>query len=70
MLFEIQHFGKIIAADLHRGLADLLPCRGDLRAPFKKEDALLRLQEELARQSKPGQPGPQDHNVIVGIEAG
>ena len=65
VLFEIQHFGKIIAAQLHSGLADFLP-RGGKRGLFlQQQNLFLRIHQELPRQAETGETGPDDDHIVT-----
>src|SRR5216684_6549670 len=65
VIFKVQHFGKIVAAQLDRSLSHLLPDWRDLRALFEEKNSFVRDQRELTRQGQAGEPGAQHDNVEV-----
>lgn len=65
MFFHIQHFGKIIAAQLYQRLADFLFARWYRRPFLQQQDLLVALKGQLACQGQPGQSRADDDNVVV-----
>src|SRR5713226_6321283 len=67
MLFQFQHLGKVVPAQLHCCFADFLAWRRDLRTFFQQKDALAGNEGQLARQRQTRQPAAKNCYVNVTV---
>src|SRR5262249_14280302 len=50
VLFQVKHFCQVICTQLHSRFADLLFGRWKLSAPIDEQDALIGVEQKLARE--------------------